>query len=303
MKNNMLGDTIRLLRKRANMTQEELAEGICSPVSVSRIENGVQMPSGNILEALLEKLGSNTYQLCNIYYKTDQQIKFDEQSENIERLIQTGQIEQAEEQIKLMKNDIPESAECFQSYLMSKATIELKYKKQPQSAIKLLEEALRMTKPSFLLDDFRGILLTVNEANILNLMLVAMYEQEWTRKAIQIGTELVFSLKKHNSTLKEYQVMLLNASMNLAQCMSKENRYEEALEYIEEAENMSINGIEQIFLPEIEYIKATLYFSLGRKKECRDILCSVIPYMELIKKDDIANVARDFAEAELGIHI
>ncbi len=37
MERNTLGDTIRQLRKRANMTQEELADGICSAVSISRM--------------------------------------------------------------------------------------------------------------------------------------------------------------------------------------------------------------------------------------------------------------------------
>lgn len=32
----MLGDIIRSLRKQANLSQEELADGICSAVSISR---------------------------------------------------------------------------------------------------------------------------------------------------------------------------------------------------------------------------------------------------------------------------
>ena len=67
--NNSLGSTIRLLRKERHLTQEELAEGICSPITVSRIENGHQMPSKAILDALLSRLHSSVYQLCNVYYQ------------------------------------------------------------------------------------------------------------------------------------------------------------------------------------------------------------------------------------------
>lgn len=56
MSNNTMGEIIRSLRKRAHITQEELAEGICSPISVSRIENGTQMPSNHVLEVLLSRL-------------------------------------------------------------------------------------------------------------------------------------------------------------------------------------------------------------------------------------------------------
>ena len=46
MEKNTLGETIYHLRKKSGLTQEALADGICSPVSISRIENGKQMPSG-----------------------------------------------------------------------------------------------------------------------------------------------------------------------------------------------------------------------------------------------------------------
>ncbi len=64
-----LGETIRDLRRQQHVTQEQLAEGICSPITVSRIENGHQMPSKAILDALLSRLHSSVYQLCNVYYQ------------------------------------------------------------------------------------------------------------------------------------------------------------------------------------------------------------------------------------------
>ena len=69
MKGNSLGETIYSLRHSKGLTQEQLAEGICSPVSLSRIENGRQMPSKVILDALLSRLGASTYQLCDVFIK------------------------------------------------------------------------------------------------------------------------------------------------------------------------------------------------------------------------------------------
>jgi transcriptional regulator with XRE-family HTH domain len=51
-----LGDVIRELRERLHLTQEELADGICSVSSVAKIEGGSQMPSGRVAEALLRRL-------------------------------------------------------------------------------------------------------------------------------------------------------------------------------------------------------------------------------------------------------
>jgi transcriptional regulator with XRE-family HTH domain len=51
-----LGDVIRELRERLHLTQEELADGICSVSSVAKIEGGSQMPSGRVADALLRRL-------------------------------------------------------------------------------------------------------------------------------------------------------------------------------------------------------------------------------------------------------
>ena len=59
MEKYKIGDTIRFLRKQMNLTQEQLAENICSPVTISRIESGAQFPSESILKLILNKLGQD----------------------------------------------------------------------------------------------------------------------------------------------------------------------------------------------------------------------------------------------------
>lgn len=51
----LLGDVVAELRYRAEISQEELADGICAPSTISRIERGEQMPSSQILEKIFSK--------------------------------------------------------------------------------------------------------------------------------------------------------------------------------------------------------------------------------------------------------
>lgn len=51
------GFMIQYLRKRKGMTQEELAEGICEPVTLSRYENGSLNPTAEKFQLLMERLG------------------------------------------------------------------------------------------------------------------------------------------------------------------------------------------------------------------------------------------------------
>lgn len=55
------GDMLRQARKELNLTQEELAFGICSVGTISKIENGTCIPRRRNYEALLQRIGKSSY--------------------------------------------------------------------------------------------------------------------------------------------------------------------------------------------------------------------------------------------------
>lgn len=57
------GYIIKSRREEMGYTQEELADGICSVPTLSRIENGERMPSKENFEALLQRLGYSNAEL------------------------------------------------------------------------------------------------------------------------------------------------------------------------------------------------------------------------------------------------
>ena len=56
MQEMFLGEAIKKRRLELGLTQEQLCEGICEPITISRLENGKQTPSRNRINALLERL-------------------------------------------------------------------------------------------------------------------------------------------------------------------------------------------------------------------------------------------------------
>lgn len=303
MRNNSLGEIIRSLRKQAGLSQEELADGICSPVSISRIENGTQMPSSTVLDGLLSKLGTGTYQICDIYYKNEKQLAFEEKAELVTKLVSDGKIVEAKAELVLLEDCAKENETNLQYYLLLDASVRLYEQDSPQEILTTLKQALSLTKQSFDFSDFRNVLLSVREANILNILVVALYRMDKTLEAIHLGEELMTTLKKHKSGLKEYQIIKINLAFNLAQCMEKEHRYKEALMYGELAEDLSINSPEQVLLPEIEFIKAKAYHLLGDDTKCIRILKAIVPYMELVQKSNFAELVRNYALKELELVI
>lgn len=56
MKNIPIGAYIRQQRRTLKLTQEQVCDGICDPVTLSRIETNKQTPGRNLLNALLQRL-------------------------------------------------------------------------------------------------------------------------------------------------------------------------------------------------------------------------------------------------------
>lgn len=57
MKTIMIGDYIKRRRVELGMTQGQLAKGICTVATLSRLEAGIQTPRRNRISALLQRLG------------------------------------------------------------------------------------------------------------------------------------------------------------------------------------------------------------------------------------------------------
>lgn len=51
MQEIFLGEAIKQRRLKMGLTQEQLCEGICEPITISRLENGRQTPSRNRITA------------------------------------------------------------------------------------------------------------------------------------------------------------------------------------------------------------------------------------------------------------
>lgn len=65
------GQTIQNARRRCGMTQEQLADGICSVSSLSKIENDRQVPHYRTFEALMQRLGEQYDQFVCYVNKQD----------------------------------------------------------------------------------------------------------------------------------------------------------------------------------------------------------------------------------------
>ena len=309
MQKNSLGDTLRQLRRQKGLSQEELAEGICSTVSISRIENGNQIPSQPVLEALLEKLGTGLYQICNVYYRSEKQQDFEERAQVIVNLGDEENMDQAWQELAQLQKDCPDDTRSRQLCWMVEATLRLQcHDTDPENyplegTMELAQKALALTRPNFDYESFSSTVLTIFEVDLLHIMVAILAGMDRNMDALRLGERLYASLKKHKSDVVSYERAKINVVRNLGAILAKMKMYQDALQYIDEAEALSLKNNEHSLLVMIELTRAEIDYLADRKEECADILKTLAAYTALTKQKTYLLSIQRFAHDNLGLDL
>ncbi len=106
---------MQYLRKQKNMTQEELSEGICDPVTLSRYENGNLNPSEDKYNRIMEKLGysGETY----IFPIQTEGIYVEEKMEKILLTLEKEELVRTRELVEELKKTVSFSYKENQQYI------------------------------------------------------------------------------------------------------------------------------------------------------------------------------------------
>lgn len=175
---NFRSDTlIRQMRKRRGLTQEQLAEGICSKDTLSRIESGTRPPSRHVFNSLMQRLGENP----DRYYKTlvtADDLRVMETRDTITQLVKDDKFEEAGKILAEAEKDPAfEDEENRQFLIRTRATIAQDVDKDYPRAYALALEAISLTRPRFNENDIASYVLTYDEIATIN-TLALLYAEE-----------------------------------------------------------------------------------------------------------------------------
>ena len=161
------GKTIREARIKAGLTQEQLSEGICSVLSLSRIENGSAGVSPVTFQALMAHAGVP----CEVYPIFASRTDFDcFYTLNRARFyLGSWQSSQAYEELnKLEEWHFADNRLYYQEYLYLNGRIQVRSGCADHYAIyDLFSSALHITRPEIDYSDFLHLLLSIVEIELL----------------------------------------------------------------------------------------------------------------------------------------
>ncbi len=306
MREVFLGDVIRRRRLELGMTQEQLCEGICEPITVSRLENGKQTPSRSRISALLERLGlpGNRYYALLSKREQEESLLRKEINDCVARFYQKegdGKKlvwEQARRALdRLMAVLDPEDTLAKQFVLRSRALLGERGEAYPyEKQLEMLLEALRLTAPRFDPEEIGQLRYTWDEIQLIN-QIAMVYAMAGQRKtAIGLYGQLLKYLKK-NMESKKYLCLV---SFNYARELAASKRYEDAIEVAEIGRKTCVERGHYQFLPGLLAIEAECAYFLGNRDCSIELYCQAYYLYEAIGDEhNLKRLERD-AREQLG---
>ena len=98
-----IGRMIYTLRLRKGISQEELCQGLCSVVTLCRLETGERRPDILVFNALLQRLGKNPYMIDTVL--TLEEFSYFAKRRNIEISLELKEYERAEQELKELEEE------------------------------------------------------------------------------------------------------------------------------------------------------------------------------------------------------
>ena len=260
-----LGEVVLQRREQLGLSQQMVCEGLCTVMTLSRFEKGLQTPSRDCVVAILQRLGlpDNRYYAQLTKKETQLIILRKEVRACCSRFEQSTGEERQQARVKALEK-LGELEHCIkkddrinrQFILGIQATLGADPSK---TRLDLQMEAIYLTSPRFDLNNLSNCLYSTSEMGIINKIAVSYSHNGQHRKSIDIYDQLLKIIQKR---MPNHSCLPLMAH-NYAQILRLENRLEESLDISELGLQVCIQKGHYYLVPRFLHIKAECYYSMG----------------------------------------
>ena len=261
---SQIGAVIRRRRIELGLSQEDLADGICSVPTLSRIENGERMPTQNHLEVLLQRIGysdimAQTYLSEKDFISHD--LKYKIRQSYIEGDHGAG-LAYLDQFKTLVKNP---SALDEQFILLQDVIFHFK-DNSPEDSLAKLEKALCLTHPKYA-DGQLPSLLSYEEIIILNNIALALEHCNRRWESVNILYHIARYYDSHITNLEEALRTMPMILYNLSKFLGLEGRYEECVKICDQGIRLAQTTGRCPYLCHTMYNKAWALVKMGQEAD------------------------------------
>ena len=313
MKEVFLGEVIRQRRLELGLTQEELCEGICEPMTISRFENGRQTPSRNRIKALLQRLGLPDDRFFGLLSAKEMQIS------NLEKEITSCHV-RFERATPEEKNRIREDAfakhrelemvmdkdDTLSRQLILRSKYLLGTENGPYSldvGLSMLLEAMRLTSPKFDLDQIGRGLYTENEIKIINNMANCYIRAGRHYDAIDILKPLLRYLQTNMKNIPPNRAQIPMVAFNYARELEIVQRFDDAIKIAEYARRICVDYGVYTSLSGVLMILAECHYHLGNHGRSAELYRQAYYLFKIIEDERNLAIIKVEAKEFLGLEL
>ncbi len=161
------GTAIKEARLKAGLSQEKLSEGICSALSLSRIENGTAGVSPSTFQALMAHAGAPCEAFPIFASRTDFDCFYT--LKRVRFYLDSWQLQEAYDELdKIEQKNFAENKFYYQEWLLLHCKLQFRSGCGDHAEIyDTLLDTLHISRPEIDFSDFRSLLLSLNEIELL----------------------------------------------------------------------------------------------------------------------------------------
>lgn len=300
----VVGDFLRETRLRRGYTQEEVSYGICTPASLSRIENGAQKPGRLILEKLFERLGTEN-NLFNSFVSREEMELYSAIQELV-RNITDDDVAKIEKQIEVVEKLAVNTTELeHQCLYFAKGELARQKEKDDKKAMEMYMKAIHITLPDFDgKNPLRNNLLTFDEIMIINSIAILYANRE---NDIMNAIELDMWLKVHmENKIMDGKMKTAKYPMilyNLSNWFGNKEFHVEELKMAELGVDFCIQYGNLAFFPILVVNKGVALAEIGKIEDARKCLHQAIAIFEAMKQVDHVQPVIDWCKIHYKMDI
>ena len=313
MREIFLGEVIRQRRVELKLTQEEVCEGICEPITISRLENGKQTPSRNRVKALLQRLGlpdDRFYGLLSAKELEISRLEKEIVSCNVRFERAEGEEKKAARAEALSKlqalEQVIDGDDTLSRQLILRSRYLLGTDQGPyglEEGLALLLEAMRLTKPRFDIRQIEKGLYTEQEVKLINNMAQCFIRAGKHLDAIDILRQLLGYLQISWKKIPPHRAHIPFVSYNYARELVIIGRYEEAIEIAEYGREMSVKYGNYLQLPGFLAFLAESYYNQGKLDESIELYKQSYYLYKAICDDANCRIVQEDAKRFLNLDL
>ena len=254
------GQAIREARIKAGLSQEKLAEGICSSRSLSRIENGTAGVSPSTFQALMAHAGA----ACEIYPIFANRTDFDcfYALKHVRFYLDSWQLDLAYEELnKLEQMNWAENKFYYQEWLLLHCRLQFRSGNENHLEIcNTLLDTLHISRPAIDLTDFRTLLLSINEVELLIALAQEYYYLQELDTCLSICTQISTYLENAQISYLEKDRLEAEYTIVYTKYLLATGDYETALKLADEKRHQMVLNSDDGPLLELTFLTGLGYY-------------------------------------------